>query len=425
MGQARLPHNYALIKEGGVWILRKNEDLIGQRDGERGPWRNLARIGFATGSAALTERDAQHLARRYLLSQLSPGSEAQRSQLTVAEFVETRFVPEFVTAKNLAGRAHYYSILKHVLTPEEVNRIIQVDCSSSAAKLTGHPDWPYLSNLRLRSVRPEHVQRLISAASEKGYSPQTVKHIRSVISAIFSYAKQELVFMGANPADPVEVPAAASKSIPALTLSQTEQVLRAMRYPEKEMTMIALLTDMNASEICGLQGKCVNLTGAWSNSHIESITPISIAVIRQLSRGELSNVKESRRRNIQIPEVLLSMLLLLRGRSRFTGPEDFVLTSRSGTAINVTNITARRLNLIGRKLEMPGLSWQVFRRAHVAMREAFGSQFQYHMAAAVTPDWQQNASTPKIRRQGALRVRRGETDRGEPQIIDPTPLAST
>ncbi len=391
MGQPRLPHNCALFQEGGVWILRINEDLTGLRDGERGYWRNLARIGPATGPEALTQREAQHLARRYLLSQLPPGSEAQRSQLTVAEFVATRFVPEFVSAKTLAGSTHYYSILKHVLAPEEVSQIFRGDTTNSASKLNRHPDWPYLSNLRLRAVRPDHVQRLLAAASERGYSPQTVKHIRSVISAVFAYAKQELVFMGANPADPVEVPAAAPRCILALTLAQTEQVLRAMRYPEKEMTVIALLTNMNLSEICGLQWKCVNLTGGWSNSHGESLPPISIAVSKQLYRGELTNVKDTRRRRIQIPEILLSMLLLLRGRSKFTGPDDFVLTSRSGTAINVTNITARRLSSIGRKLEMPGLSWQVFRRAHVAMQEAFGPQFQYHMAAAVTSDWRQGA----------------------------------
>jgi integrase len=399
MGQARLPHNCALFQEGGVWILRSNGGLIGLRDAERGSWRNLARIGSATGPEGLTERDAQHLARRYLLSQLQPSAEAQRSQITIAEFVETRFLPEFVTAKTLAARTHYYSILKHVLAPEEMSRIFRVDTSTSAPKLTGHTDWPYLSNLRLRAVRPDHVQRLITAASEKGYSPHTVKHIRSVISAIFSHAKQELVFMGANPAGSVKVPVAARKSILALTLAQTEQVLRAMRYPEKEMTIIALLTDMNVSEICGLQWKCVNLTGTWSNSHGESIPPISIAVSRQLYRGELTDVKDTRRRKIQIPEMLLSMLLLLSGRSKFTGPDDFILTSRSGAAINVTNITARRLSSIGRKLEMPGLSWQVFRRAHVAMKETFGPQFQYHMAAAVAPDWQQDARPPRIGRE--------------------------
>jgi len=353
------------------------------------PRRALGGISHASASQRarkLCQKDAQLLARRFLQSKLQPDAEAQQSQITVAEFVETRFVPEFVSGKPLAGRAHYHSILKHVLTPEEVSRMIQIDGLHSAAKLTGHADWPYLSNLRLRAVRPDHVERLLAAATEKGYSPLTVKHIRSVISAIFSYAKQELVFLGANPAGLAKVPEVPHQNTLALSLVQTEQVLRAMRYPEKEMTMLALLTDMNVSEICGLQWKCVNLTGAWLNSQDESIPPISIAVTKQLSRGLLTNVKDTRRRKIQIPEVLLSMLLMLNGRARFNGPDDFILTSRSGGAINVTNITARRLSSIGRKLEMPGLSWHALRRAHIAMKEAFGPQFQYHVAAFVSRD---------------------------------------
>jgi integrase len=412
MVQARLPHNCALFQEGGLWILRSNDDSIGLRDSGHASWRNLARIGPATGPKSLSERDARLLARRFLQSQLQPDAETHRSEITVAEFVETRFMPEFVSRKTLAGRTHYYSILKHVLPPEEVSRMIQLVASNSTAKLTSYADWPYLGNLRLRSVRPDHVERLLASAAEKGYSPQTVRHIRSVISAIFAYAKQELVFLGANPAAFVKVPEAPNKSTLALSLEQTEQVLRAMRYPEKEMTMLALLTNMNVSEICGLQWKYVNLTGAWSNSHGESIPPISIAVTRQLSRGELTCVKDTRRRKIQIPEVLLSMLLMLNGRGRFTGPDDFVLTSRSGGAINVTNITARRLSSIGRNLEMPGLSWHVLRRGHIAMKEAFGPQFQYHMAAAVNPNWQQDARPQEIRRRTSLRTGSARSTRG-------------
>jgi integrase len=396
MDQIRLPHNCALFQQGEVWLLRSNDGALGSRDAGSAPGRNLIRIGSATGPEALKERVVQHLARRYLLSQLPPGALAKRSQTTIAEFIECRFVPEFVKAKSVAACSHYSSILKHVITPEEVHRIFPVDTSHSAMTLAVHPGWPYLGGLRLRDVRPAHVQQLITAALESGYSPQTVKHIRSVISAIFSYARQELVFMGANPARSAKVPEAAGRNVLALTLPQVEQVLRAMRYPEKEMTMIALLTDMNVSEICGLQWKSVNLTGAWSNLDVEPIPPISIAVSRQWYRGELTNVKDTRRRKIQIPETLLSMLLLINGRSKFTRPDDFVLTSRSGAPINVANITARRLSSIARELEMPGLSWQVFRRAHAAMKQAFGPQFHYHVAAAVSPHWQQIGQLPRI-----------------------------
>ena len=90
------------------------------------------------------------------------------------------------------------------------------------------------------------------------------------------------------------------------------------------------------------------------------------------------------------------MLLLIKGRSKFTGPDDFVLTSRSGAPINVTNITARRLSSIARELEMPGLSWQAFRRARAAMKQAYGPHFHYHVAAAVSPDWQQASQLSRI-----------------------------
>ena len=83
-------------------------------------------------------------------------------------------------------------------------------------------------------------------------------------------------------------------------------------------------------------------------------------------------------------------LLLLNGRTRYREPDDLVLTSRYGAAINVTNITARRLGVIGKKLNIPELTWQLLRRAQAAMKQAYGVQFQYHIAAAAVSEGQQD-----------------------------------
>ena len=386
MEPCRLPHDTALNEVGGYWILRWWGDLFeGARHSSSG---NLARIASTTGPESLTQSDAVRIARRYLLSRLSPKTQATRALMTITEFVQTRFLPEFVATKTLAGRAHYHSILKYVVSPEEVDRACGIYAGDLASKPAKRPDWPYLGNLRFRDVRPENVQQLIAAALAQGYSPQTVRHIRSAISALFSYAKQELVFVGNNPAGSATVPELVSKATPALTLADVEHLLRAMRYPEKEMTSIALLTDMNVSEICGLQWKHVNLTGTSTNSHGVCIPPLTISISMRLYRGELADVKNARRRNIQIPEMLLPMLLLLNGRAKFTGPEDFVLPSRSGRAINATNITARRLGLIGRSLGIPTLTWQVIRRARAVIKANHGEDFQHRIAAAATSDGQ-------------------------------------
>jgi hypothetical protein len=50
--------------------------------------------------------------------------------------------------------------------------------------------------------------------------------------------------------------------------------------------------------------------------------------------------------------------------------------SRAGTPINETNIAARRLKPIGKALEMPWLSWQVFRRTHAALPCLLGMEFR-------------------------------------------------
>jgi hypothetical protein len=70
--------------------------------------------------------------------------------------------------------------------------------------------------------------------------------------------------------------------------------------------------------------------------------------------------------------LLFSILRDLKNRERFTGLQDFVLASRSGTPIYPENIAARRLKAIGRALEMPWLSWSVFHRTHLNLKSQFG-----------------------------------------------------
>ena len=386
MDPVRLPRNVTLSESDGVWTLCWDGRALGLTDAAHDPQPSLTRIGAASGADALTEIEARRLARRYLLSQLPPGAQARRSQLTLAEFIERRFLPEFLAGKKLAWHAHYHSILRYILSPEDCERVLGINGGHSFAILPRDAEWPYLGHFRLRDVRPRHVHGLIGFALERGYSPQTVRHIRSLVSVVFSYAKQELAFAGANPTCSAKLPATDPKSGRGLTLDQMQHALGAMRYPEKQMVIISLLTDMNVSEICGLQWRRVNLTGAWLDSDGELIPPITIAVRKRWYRGELADVKTCRQRNIQIPEILLPMLLLLRGRTNFGSPVDFVLTSRTGSAINVSNITARRLGAIGKELGIPELTLQSLHRAQGLIKGGLGTQFRRSIGAAVTSD---------------------------------------
>jgi len=303
--------------------------------------------------------------------------------MSIADFVEKSFVPEHVSIKGLAGRTHYRAILKHVLTPEEVQRVFHLESEKSRTRLKAIPDWPYLSRLELSQTRPEHIESLMLAAQARGYSMQTVTHIRNVVSAIFSHARKGNYFHGLNPASQVAVPGMSRKEAHMLSLPQLKAVLELMRYPEREMTLLVIVTGMNVAEICGLQWKHVNLAGSDLDVDGERLPVRTIAVRKQWYRGELNRVKIARTGNVSITELIFPELTTLSRRPRFTRPEDFVLVSEAGTPVNETNIASRRLKSVGQELGMPWLSWHVFRRTRKDYLHRFGPRFVDRVGAVV------------------------------------------
>jgi integrase len=198
--------------------------------------------------------------------------------------------------------------------------------------------------------------------------------MRNVVSAIFGHATKKHWFNGDNPALQVTLPGMTRKGVHTLTLAEAKEVLGVMHYPEKEMALITILTNMNVSEICGVQWKHVNLTDAWSDADGAPIPPRTIAVRKQWYLGELSTIKGRRNRIQPIPAPLLPILLALSRRDKCTGPDDFVLVSRAGTPIKANNIVARRLKPIGEDLQIPKLSWNVIRRSRSTLAYELGMQ---------------------------------------------------
>jgi integrase len=381
MDWGRLPYHVDLYREGGAWKFRVNENLFNVRGFKEHSWREPVHIGPAVGPERLTRKQAQRVVWERLPVPAQPNAVPPGGGMTIAEFVEKSFVPEHVSIKGLAGRTHYRAILKHVLMPEEVQRVFKLETEKSRTRLKAIPDWPYLSHLELSHTRPEHVERLMLAAKSRGYSMQTVTHIRNVVSAIFSHAKKANYFHGANPASQVAVPGMSRKEPHMLSLPQLKAVLELMRYPEREMTLLVIVTGMNVAEICGLQWKHVNLTALEAASEGEAIPARTIAVRKQWYRGELNSVKIGRTRDVSIPDLIYPVLTSLSRRARFTRPDDFVLVSEAGTPVNETNIASRRLKSVGHEVGMPWLSWHVFRRTRKDYIQQFGPRFVERIAA--------------------------------------------
>lgn len=330
---------------------------------------------------------------------LDPAAPVEPAPMSLAEFVECKFAPEYVSVKRSAGRAHFQTILRYVLTPEAVDRAFGVKAKADPSKvrIKAIPGWPYLDSLMLGDVKPENIQLLISTALQHGYSAQTVIHIRSVLRAVFSHAQMLNYFNGKNPATLAVPPGMARKEAHALTLAQLVQVVRLMRYPEMEIALFATLTSMSVAEICGLQWKCLNLSNLRRLLDDEWIPARAIAIRNQSYRGEFGQVMENRKRILYIPEVLASLLQVLRQRKRFATPDDFVFASRSGTPMCQNNLANRRLKSIGKSLGLPWLSWHVFHRTHVALTAEFGRQLNNELKKSLDleyPELQAEQNVP-------------------------------
>lgn len=336
-------------------------------------------------SPLAADDQAQCKSADYLRSGAREESNTVTSQMTLAEFIECKFLPQRVSRMRYSGRTHYMAMLKHVLVPEEVRRVFHVDSEKSKAKLKAIPGWPYIGDLSLQDARPEHILGLTAAALERGYSPRTISHIRNVIRAVFAHARKERCFLGENPASSVILSKAQPQVARALSFAQAREVMGAMEYPEREMAFFTICTDMGVSEICGLQWKCINTTSQAVPMEGEDLPPRTIAVRKQWYRSLLANVVTGRTRNLPMSDAMVQIVSAIKDRSKFTNPEDFVLTSRLGTPVNQTNVVTRRLRPLARQLKLPSLSWQLFRRTRKALVAEFGPQFQDMLALLLTP----------------------------------------
>jgi integrase len=305
---------------------------------------------------------------------------------TVAEYIEGKFVPEYIVLKTSAGRVHFQSVLKFILTPTGIERAFKLDWRASKHITSPLPNWPYMDSLALCEVTRSCVEKVISEALNRGYSVQTATHIRNVIRTMFAHATQTHFFFGENPTLSVTLPRMLRKPAYVLTLDELKRILQVARYPEKEIALMATLTRMSIAEICGLQWKYVNASELRRPMDGDWLEARTIAVRMQSCRGEFGPVIASRRQDVRLPELLIPALAGLRARTRFSGPNDFIFASRSGSPVSQDNLAIRKLKVIGKALGVPWLSWHAFRRTHEHLYAQLGRQLHNELKSSISSE---------------------------------------
>ncbi len=288
------------------------------------------------------------------------------ASMSLAVFLEKRFIPNHVLIKSAAGRTHYQAILKHIVKPETVQVLFAQDPGKTKVRLKTVPGWPYLDNVRLSDLSADHARQLTSSAIARGYSAQTVKHIKNVLSTIISHAKREHLFDGDNPVAEVKLPRLVHAIPGHLTIDEAKAILRMLKHPEREIALIAMTTGMGVSEICALKWNHINLSRSMLCVEGVWIPPHGIVFRRNPSCFDEGDSSRERFKVVVVPESLIRMLERLRQRGQNISANGFVLATPQGDPVEPRITRAQRLKPIGRKLRIPWLSWQVLKRAHGA-----------------------------------------------------------
>jgi integrase len=166
-----------------------------------------------------------------MLQSVNSGSSLPQGTLSVEQFIELHYLPH-------------------------------VEQQKRASTVKGYKDiWRFhiqgrLSAVRLRDFRPVEGERLMqSIAKEHNYrlSRTTLKHIKSFLSGVFTYARRQGVLSGANPMQGVSIPHGREpRETHAYSLEEITGMLGVLPGIARVLVGVAAFTGLRRSEIRGL-----------------------------------------------------------------------------------------------------------------------------------------------------------------------------
>lgn len=335
-----------VYRKGPSWFVQWREDFRNAAgEIERRKFKRKLCPAVNERGKEITQREAERIAWEEVLSPINTAAPFLQSLLTVAEFWERRFVPEWIWTLKAAGKKHYTWAASHIL--------------------------PALGSLTLREVSTGHIQALIHKTIESGASVQTAAHLRNACSALFRHAAATGTRQGDNPAQGVRLPPMVRKRRPVLTFTQARQFIAALPEPVSQMARLSMLTSMNVAEMIGLTEEWINTTPDPSiDSQGEVLPPQCAAVRENVYRGARGTVKTAKRRRIvPLTPELASELAALIARNKTRGPQAPVFQNSRGGLMSETNAASRTLRPVSARVLGFTVSWHVFRHCTATWAE--------------------------------------------------------
>src|SRR6202051_2610545 len=217
--------------------------------------------------------------------------------------------------------------------------------------------------MHLREFRTMDASRMLRAiAAKNNLTKTTLQDIKSVLSTIFTYAKNEGAFDGVNPVDGVLIPRHAKEpgETHAYDLGQVLQILDSLPLLEKRLVATAALAGLRQGELRGLE---------WTN-----YTGTELVIKRSIWMSVV-NLPKTRASRDSVPVIPALAEILDEYRKSMGNPEVGAgFHARGGRPIFVDKIGRRVIRRVLETIRLPWYGWHAFRRGLASNLYEIGAQ---------------------------------------------------
>jgi integrase len=297
-----------IFKARGVWYVRYFDTRVIEGEVKRVRIaKQIAKVqeNINGVTTTITKAKARVLAKP-TLTKVNQFDRTPETAVSLVDFVERIYLPRMQQQKRPSTVKGYRDIWANHLKGRSVG-------------------------LWMREIRTCDIQRILDEIAQPGMlSGNSMRHIKSQVSGIFSYAKQQGYFDGENPARNTAIPQArASEETYAYSLEEIGQILSVLSEPAATIFAVAAFTGARRGEIRGL---------VWENYQDGEIQ-----ITRSIWKGHITEPKTRKSRGA-IPVIAPLAKRLEFHRASAGDPKSGVIfPNLSGSPMDLGNLLNRSI----------------------------------------------------------------------------------
>jgi integrase len=326
--------NGFLYEHHGAWFVRYSQ-RISKHDGSTNLNRASKHLGRSKDFRNISDVEQ---CRALFMQTVNRDRLSANSRTTLTAFVEGAYLPWTKEERRAStSKGHHEIWINHIRE--------------------------HVGDLRLREFRTVDASRMLRAiATKRALTKTTLQHIKSVLSTIFTYAKNEGAFDGANPVDGVLIPRHAKEpgETHAYDLRQVLQILERLPLLEKSLVATAALAGLRQGELRGLE---------WTDYMGAEL------VIKRSIWMSVVNLPKTRASRDSVPVIPALAEILDEYRRSMGSPEaGVVFHSGDGLPICVDKVGRRVIRRALETMGLPWYGWHAFRRGLASNLYEIGAQ---------------------------------------------------